>query len=291
MGALNIPSASDIERLTRRLRSVSQRLEGIEDGLDRIEHSSRARPTADGDIAARLEAIEERLAPSAPRSTTSATPPPLPRAQERLHVDTRTPTRRPSPRGSAARRRRRSPVRRRARASRGPPVARLSRAALDLSGLPGRATLVVLRSRRRLVSPAGVARPDRAPPACRGRLSGRPPARAGPAPRPALSSAGWQSVVELRAATNPLAQSTGKGPSPAARLGRGLGRRSSSWPGEASPGGVVGVRCAGHACAARRGEPRTGRDPPARSGERRQGELCSAEGRGLDRFVRVRSDR
>ncbi|MCA1690552.1 MAG: hypothetical protein LC720_09060, partial [Actinobacteria bacterium] len=34
MGALNIPSASDIERLTRRLRSVSQRLEGIEDGLD-----------------------------------------------------------------------------------------------------------------------------------------------------------------------------------------------------------------------------------------------------------------
>src|SRR4051794_22145548 len=37
MGALNIPSASDIERLTRRVRSVSQRLEGIEDGLDRLE--------------------------------------------------------------------------------------------------------------------------------------------------------------------------------------------------------------------------------------------------------------
>ena len=36
MGALNIPSASDIERLTRRVRSVSQRLEGIEDGLDRF---------------------------------------------------------------------------------------------------------------------------------------------------------------------------------------------------------------------------------------------------------------
>ncbi len=29
MGALNLPSAADIERLTRRLRSVSQRLEGI----------------------------------------------------------------------------------------------------------------------------------------------------------------------------------------------------------------------------------------------------------------------
>ena len=37
MGALNIPSASDLERLTRRLRSVSQRLEAIEDGLDRLD--------------------------------------------------------------------------------------------------------------------------------------------------------------------------------------------------------------------------------------------------------------
>src|SRR5213082_3238017 len=37
MGALNLPSASDLERLTRRLRGVSQRLEGIEDALDRLE--------------------------------------------------------------------------------------------------------------------------------------------------------------------------------------------------------------------------------------------------------------
>ena len=37
MGALNIPSAADIERLTRRLRSVAQRLEGIEDALDRLD--------------------------------------------------------------------------------------------------------------------------------------------------------------------------------------------------------------------------------------------------------------
>ena len=37
MGALNLPSATDLERLTRRLRAVSQRLEGIEDGLDRLE--------------------------------------------------------------------------------------------------------------------------------------------------------------------------------------------------------------------------------------------------------------
>src|SRR5450755_992069 len=37
MGALNLPSANDLERLTRRLRGVSQRLEAIEDGLDRLE--------------------------------------------------------------------------------------------------------------------------------------------------------------------------------------------------------------------------------------------------------------
>src|SRR5579875_2225249 len=37
MGALNLPSAADLERLTRRARSVSQRLEGIEDGLDRLD--------------------------------------------------------------------------------------------------------------------------------------------------------------------------------------------------------------------------------------------------------------
>lgn len=39
LSALNLPSASDLERLTRRLRSVSQRLEGIEDGLDRVEQN------------------------------------------------------------------------------------------------------------------------------------------------------------------------------------------------------------------------------------------------------------
>src|SRR3954468_10753507 len=38
-GALNIPSAADLERLTRRVRSVSQRLEGIEDGVDRLDET------------------------------------------------------------------------------------------------------------------------------------------------------------------------------------------------------------------------------------------------------------
>src|ERR687893_2082846 len=37
MGALGIPSAADIERLTRRVRSMSQRLEGIEDAVDRLD--------------------------------------------------------------------------------------------------------------------------------------------------------------------------------------------------------------------------------------------------------------
>src|SRR3954451_23540237 len=42
MGALGIPSAADIERLTRRLRSVSQRLESIEDSVDRLDERLQA---------------------------------------------------------------------------------------------------------------------------------------------------------------------------------------------------------------------------------------------------------
>jgi len=37
MAALNLPSASDVERLGRRLRSLSQRLEEVEDQLDRVD--------------------------------------------------------------------------------------------------------------------------------------------------------------------------------------------------------------------------------------------------------------
>ena len=36
MAALNLPSAGEVERLERRLRSVSQRLEEVEDELDRL---------------------------------------------------------------------------------------------------------------------------------------------------------------------------------------------------------------------------------------------------------------
>jgi anti-sigma-K factor RskA len=56
MGALNIPSAADIERLTRRLRAVSQRLEGIEDGVHRLD-----RALATHQVESRLEKIEEQL--------------------------------------------------------------------------------------------------------------------------------------------------------------------------------------------------------------------------------------
>ncbi|HEY5192816.1 MAG TPA: hypothetical protein VIJ39_02945 [Solirubrobacteraceae bacterium] len=56
LSALNIPTAADIERLTRRLRSVSQRLEGIEDGVHRIN-----RALTEGSVERRLVAMEEQL--------------------------------------------------------------------------------------------------------------------------------------------------------------------------------------------------------------------------------------
>lgn len=59
LGALNLPSASDLERLTRRLRSVSQRLEGVEDVLDRLEQG--VRELDGGPIERRLAGIERAL--------------------------------------------------------------------------------------------------------------------------------------------------------------------------------------------------------------------------------------
>jgi hypothetical protein len=60
MGALNLPSAQDVERLTRRVRSVSQRLEGIEDGVDRLDQRLAALSATPG-LESRLDAIEEQL--------------------------------------------------------------------------------------------------------------------------------------------------------------------------------------------------------------------------------------
>src|SRR5271156_822079 len=52
LGALNLPSAADIERLTRRIRSLSQRLEAIEDGVERLDSSRLAerRPPAELEV-------------------------------------------------------------------------------------------------------------------------------------------------------------------------------------------------------------------------------------------------
>jgi hypothetical protein len=87
MGALNLPSAADIERVTRRLRSLSQRLEGIEDAIDRLEERLAALGTQEAPLASveqRLEEIARDLA--ALRESVSPSASPVPRAQERLTV-------------------------------------------------------------------------------------------------------------------------------------------------------------------------------------------------------------
>ena len=115
MGALGIPSAADIERLTRRLRSVSQRLEGIEDAVDRLDErlesiergvtalderfedlgkaapkparatrATKGEADAQDALAARLDEIARDLA--ALRAAVAPGEEPPPRAQERLTV-------------------------------------------------------------------------------------------------------------------------------------------------------------------------------------------------------------
>src|SRR5215218_2599843 len=59
LGALNIPSAADIERLTRRLRSVSQRMEGIEEAVDRLDQRLAGMATSGLDD--RFAALDNRL--------------------------------------------------------------------------------------------------------------------------------------------------------------------------------------------------------------------------------------
>jgi DNA repair ATPase RecN len=65
MAALNLPSASDVEKIARRLRSVSQRLEELEDGVERVgdriaDLKTSARSPAE-ELGSRLDRIEERL--------------------------------------------------------------------------------------------------------------------------------------------------------------------------------------------------------------------------------------
>ena len=80
LGALNLPSAADLERLTRRVRSVSQRLEGIEDSLDRLDQrlertdSSRSLEDRLDKIEAALERLEATEPTPAGTSPASAKP-------------------------------------------------------------------------------------------------------------------------------------------------------------------------------------------------------------------------
>jgi chromosome segregation ATPase len=90
MGALNIPSAADLERLTRRVRSVSQRLEGIEDGVDRLDERL-AKLNSSNDIEQRLTHIESQLDKVVKELTAIHKALPgatktVPRGQERLKV-------------------------------------------------------------------------------------------------------------------------------------------------------------------------------------------------------------
>ena len=95
MGALNLPSAADIDRLTRRLRTVSTRLEGIEESLDRLQDGVdklRVKLGSDVVLVERLTTLERQLSKlthdvSHVSDAIDAVPPPVPREQERLAVD------------------------------------------------------------------------------------------------------------------------------------------------------------------------------------------------------------
>ncbi len=122
MSALNLPSAADLERLTRRLRSVSQRIEGLEDGVDRLDRRFETVANAAVPPDDRLAAIETQLGKLAAEvanlaSTLDAAPAPQPREQERFAVDTPA---KPARKRSTARPAR-GPRRRASRARRAPP--------------------------------------------------------------------------------------------------------------------------------------------------------------------------
>ena len=94
MGALNIPSAADIERLTRRLRSVSQRLEGIEDGVHRLDRVLTGRGVDRSEIGERLSAIEDQL--GAITQKLGKAPKPTPRSSVAARSSTKSSAKKPA---------------------------------------------------------------------------------------------------------------------------------------------------------------------------------------------------
>jgi hypothetical protein len=101
MGALNLPSAGDLERLTRRVRSVSQRLEGVEDALDRVDERVGA-IGGTGTLEQRLGAIEAQLSALAAQLADVAGQLGTPAAAAPDAPVTVAPTRRPSRTRAAA---------------------------------------------------------------------------------------------------------------------------------------------------------------------------------------------
>jgi chromosome segregation ATPase len=104
MGALNLPSAADIDRLTRRLRTVSNRLEGIEEAIERLQEGvdrltkQLAEVDRQAGLADRLDTLDGQISKLVSEVTA---PDPVPREQERLAVDEtpppkRTPTKKSS---------------------------------------------------------------------------------------------------------------------------------------------------------------------------------------------------
>jgi hypothetical protein len=64
MEALNIPSAANLDKVARRLRSISQRIDEVEDGVEKLDR--RLAPVAEAGgrgakLMERLERIESRL--------------------------------------------------------------------------------------------------------------------------------------------------------------------------------------------------------------------------------------
>ena len=283
-GALNLPSAGDVERLERRLRSFSQRLEEVEDQLDRVSREVigrrssppprpprsapedrrltlnfrlRVRPRRPVRPASRL--LSQRLlrraaAPSALsatiRTAAAATPsaPARARSGDRLHVggDRRPGGRRPA--GSAS-----------TLATAAAPAPSPSASRRRLGQRPGRARPPRRRRRR---SEAALTRRRRSP---RSTRSSSPAAAAAPAAtagadphRPPHAELGEVGEHERRARPahpgrldRQLVARRASGPSSP----RGRGRGCSSSAARAAPG-----RAAGRARGRRRGSrrPRSG---------------------------------